>query len=513
MKKRFVSALFVFVAALTMLFSMISTSAADLCTVNFFDEKNEEITMYAEGERVHLSVNFTAPNAGEARVATAFYGGDDLLKSLVMSDNIPMEAGKEITYESDIADTSGYEIISAFVLCDKDSIITATGTPEIKKGIRKFDIKLPNAKDYLYRAGNKSAVELGSLFLAVDGSQINAADVGVDVKDANGSVVTVDYKKNVTDWTKSTIDFNDDFTGFVKVTLTENSSCIPVVLKLEIVDAVNATTATNATSGNVVLLDNIGSGFTVSGSYAVYGNGFTLNYTGNGQYLNNGLKQGIVTVSENGILDNLRIKASIYPKAYMYYGTTLLGDYVQGGPSSVEGDRTRYHYQLSAIAAKGNATISNCYVYGGRTNIFVDTGDVTIKDTIMECGTVANVQIQSNASHAITFEDVTTIQYKVNSTVGDTSKVMLGAGVIVGPDTTENPKIVLKGDFKQYNWVTQEDANTVSDTKITKAIIEGAVNATAYNHTINGKNASNLGIIYMNTTYAEVENKTGLPYV
>ena len=366
----------------------------------------------------------------------------------------------------------------------------------------KFEVVMDNG-NFLHRVGNVGTVALDKLFKAKDG--VTVGTVSVTVETVNGTGASGTYSNNA-------IQFNG--TGVVKVTIKDDDEyCTPTVLYLEVVDATNVTSATDATANNVVLLNNIGSGFTVSGDYTVYGNGFTLTYAGNGQYLNNGLKQGLITVSENGTLDNLRIKATIYPLAYMYYGVTALGDYVQGGPSSVEGDKTRYHYQLSAVVVKGNATVSNCYIYGGRTNVFVDTGDVTIKDSVLECGTVANVQIQSTSEYTVSFENVTTIQKRVNATIGDTSNVMLGLGVLVGPDTTSNPTIVLDGEFKQYNWVTQEDANAVSDTKITKAIIEGALNADAYNHTINGKTASNLGIIYMNKEEAEVTNNTGLPYV
>lgn len=394
-------------------------------------------------------------------------------------------------------------IITDYNYCEKTTLnVTITE----KEAVEKFETKFTG--DFLYRVGNQNAVELDSLFKVKDRTEIG--NVSVTVEAVEGSAATGTYTTNAT-WTNGTIQFKD--TGVVKVTIKDNDPyCKPTELILEVVDAVNATNATNATSNNVVLLNDIGSGFTVSGRYTVYGNGFTLNYTGNGQYLNNGLKQGVVTVSENGTLDNLRIKASIYPSAYLYYGTTVIGDYVQSGPSTIEGDKTRYHYQLSSIAASGNATVSNCYVYGGRNNIFINTGDVTIKDSVLECGTVANVQIQSNSSHTITFDDVTTIQYQVNPTIGDTSKVMLGAGIIVGPETTENPNIVLNGEFKQYNWVTNEDANAVSDTKITKAIIEGALKAADYNHTVNGKVASNMGVIYVNEFGANVTNNTGLPY-
>ena len=372
----------------------------------------------------------------------------------------------------------------------------------------KFATKFTNT-NFTYRVGNQNAISLGSLFSAIDGVTINSDVVLTVVESFADSRVSGVHTPNAT-WTNGTIQFSG--TGYVKLSITDNNHCKPTEIVLEVVDATNVTGLSGTISGNVVLLNDCGlSSLTVSGRNTVYGNGFTATYTGNGQYLNNGLKQGVVTVSENGTLDNLRIVAPIYPNAYLYYGQTQLGDYVQGGPSSTEGDKTRYHYQLSAVVAKENATIQNCYIYGGRTNIFVNTGDVTIKDTVLECGTVANVQIQSNASHTITLENVTTIQYQVKATIGDTSKVMLGAGVIVGPDTEENPKIVLNGTFKQYNWVTAEDVGAVSS-KVSNLIINGALNATEYNHTINGKTASNLGIIYMNTTGFEVDNNTGLPY-
>ena len=391
------------------------------------------------------------------------------------------------------------------VIKDNDENSKETSTTFTVNKVDKFEKKFN--KDFLYRVGNAndSPVPIGKIFSETD-TAVKLSSVNVEVTKVAGNVAGI--FTSGTPWTDGTIQFSG--TGVVKVTISADGANA-VELNLEVVDAVNATVATDATANNVVLLNDIGSGFTVSGRYTVYGNGFTLNYTGNGQYLNNGLKQGVVTVSENGTLDNLRITATIYPNAYMYYGSTVLGDYVQGGPSSTEGDKTRYHYQLSAVVAKGNATIQNCYIYGGRANIFVDTGDVTVKDTILECGVVANMQIQSNSSHTITLENVTTIQHQVNPTMGDTSKIMLGAGIIIGPDTPENPKIVLNGDFKQYNWVTSADADAVNNTVI-DAIINAALDAPKYNHTVNGKTASNLGIIYMNTAGITVENNTGLPY-
>ena len=451
----------------------------------------------------------------------------DDLKVAIQSDNVqvtvsPFGANSTAggTYVANTTDwTKGTLTFSGMgqaVITITDYYFCKTTTVTVNVvGAEKFDTNFVNYKDYLYRVGNadKSTVALGTIFKHSGKGTIHSANVDVTFTTVAGNA-SGRFTASTSDWTKGTIQFTG--TGVVKVTIKDDTSK-EFVLNLEVVEAKNYSGVTgeslNATSNNVVLLCNIGSGFTVSGRYTVYGNGFTLNYTGNGQYLNNGLKQGIVTVSENGTIDNLRIKASIYPTAFMYYASSQLGDYVQhsSNPRDVEGDKTRYYYQLSAVAASGNATIQNCYIYGGRTNVFVNTGNVTIKDTILECGVVANVQIQSNASHTITLEDVTTIQYQVKATVGDTSKIMLGTGILVGPDTTENPTIVLNGEFKQYNWVIKADQSAVTD-EAAKTIISTALENTYYNHTINGTTASNLGIIFLNSYTVNIKNNTGLPY-
>ena len=386
--------------------------------------------------------------------------------------------------------------ITDYFLC-KPTTVTINVTPT-----HKFANKFTG--NFLYRVGNQNAISLGSIFKYIEGKpSIINEQVTVTVNNCT-------FTPNTTDWTKGTLNFSG-YTGIATIKIKDSES-LEREIKVEIVDGTNVTGLSGTISGNVVLLNDCGiSSLTVGGRNTVYGNGFTATYSGNGQYLNNGLKQGVVTVSENGTLDNVRIVAPIYPNAYMYYSSAALGTAVKDGPSSVEGDKTRYHYQLSAVALSDNGTVSNCYIYGGRNNIFVDTGDVTIKDTILECGTVANVQIQSNSSHTITLENVTTIQYKVNATIVDTSKVMLGAGILVGPETNDNPTIVLNGDLKQYNWVTSEDESSVSDEAAQK-IINAAINATEYNHTVNGKTSSNLGIIYMNNYTATIDDNTELPY-
>ena len=461
------------------------------------------------GQELAIGKEYTL---GDLFIATGL--GEAIKNSNVIVTVSPSSGNTEVNYLYDINEDDWSQSTLTINTPDTNLVITITdyyfckstsATVSVTKA-NKFEYlygeNSKNHKDFLLRVGNSNAVSLDLLFGEIAGYSADLDSLTVEVP--NGT-----FTKGNTFGT-STISFAG-YTGIATITIYDGTS-IPCTIKVEVVNGKNVTALENATSNNIVLLkDATLSSLAVSGRYAFYGNGFTLTYSGNGQYLNNGLKQGVVSVSGHGILDNVRIEAPVYPYAYMYYGSTSLGSYVQGGPSSVEGGKTRYHYQLSAVALSENGTVSNCYIYGGRNNIFVNTGDVTIKDTVLECGTVANIQIQSNESHTITLENVTTIQYKVTADF-DGTKTMLGAGILVGPETDTNPAIALNGTFKQYNWVNEDDSSAVSDEAAQK-IIDAAVDATDYNHTINGKTYSNLGIIYMNTSGANVTNSTGLPYV
>ena len=383
----------------------------------------------------------------------------------------------------------------------------------------KFDVVMNNG-DFLHRVGNSGTVALDKLFKAKDGVEIGT--VSVTVEAVNGTSASGTYFNNA-------IQFNG--TGVVKVTIKDDDKyCSPTVLYLEVVDAYNATSAQSTVvkdgngkitfANNVVLLNNISSGFTVADGYAFYGNGFKVTCSGKGTYLNNGgMTLGYVNVQTGGILDNVQVICDIYPNAFVYSEEVKVSSNLDQNLS--ETGKNRYMYQLSAIAVSGDGSVvSNCYVYGGRNNIFVGGGNVTIENTVTECGTLANIQIagiKDTAVNTVTLKDITTIQYKNPSTY-DSTKIMLGFGIVVGDnESTANPYIILQGDLKQYNWVTSDDTS-VSNT-YAKAAIEGALAVATYHHTINGKTAVNMGIAYMNgkTTLFLAEhdqrtNKQQVPY-
>ena len=392
-------------------------------------------------------------------------------------------------------------------ITDNNYCNVASNTVTFKEPVpeQKFDVVMNNG-DFLHRVGNSGTVALDKLFKAKDG--VTVGTVSVTVEAVNGTSASGTYSNNA-------IQFNG--TGVVKVTIKDDDSyCIPTVLYLEVVDATNVTGLSGTLTGNVVLLNNCGlSSLTVSGRNTVYGNGFTATYSGDGRYLGkgSGFKFGIINISEGGTLDNLRVKASVYPIAALF--SNQINDYYEK-----DGDKTRYFYQLSAVAISGDSTISNCYIYGGRNNIYVGSGNVTIEGSALESGTLANIQIVSSDDYTVTLKDVTTIQQQVNPTTyaNDSLKnnVILGSGVIVGDadndnDNITNPNLVLKGSFKQYNWVSENDKDKVSDIYAADTINE-ALNNSSYQHTVNGVTIVNLGIIFTNRKDVTIDNQTGLPY-
>lgn len=346
------------------------------------------------------------------------------------------------------------------------------GDPCSRCGMTTVSVRLPNIDQYLYRVGNMNDVASELIF--------------------NGNVTRIVYETIAGDascvFNQVTQQISFAGKGVLKISANEKT-----VLFLEVVDAVNATTATNATGNNVVLLNDIETSGTISVSngYTIYGNGYKITFTGNGSKSGHGISDwnyGYLMLN-NGNIENVQV---ICPHFNASYGmiTADVGSQVNN----------QYPYMLSAVTANGNSLISDCYIYGARTNIFSANGDVTIKNTVCECGSTANIQLWSNDNYTVTLDNVTTIQYNINN--------IYGTGVICGTnETSSNAKIVIKNGFSQYNWVSSGDAGSISNTYIKRAINE-AVNHQSYQHPYNNTTYINLGIIYLNNTNATVDRKS-----
>ena len=348
--------------------------------------------------------------------------------------------------------------------------------------------------NFIYRVGNQNEISLDSLFSFNYANEVPVSETTVTFKSIDG----VTFNKN-----EATGKWLFEGTGTITLSLKEEYSRATTELTVEVVDAMNVTTVTNAVDNNVVLLNDVsGSSLTISNGNTFYGNGFKVNFGGDGSYGSAAVSYGFVTISSGGVLDNTQIKCRVFPKSYLY------------SSEMTKGSDGRYPYGYSAIVITGNSTVSNSYIYGARNNIRIGEGNVTIDNTVMGSGSLSNMYIKSNDNYTVTLRDVTTIQYETTDDFGQSQKV-LGFGVLVGDNESEsNPTINLEGKLVQYNWVTSANSD-VSNTYAKSAINE-ALKVSTYQHKYDGQTTVNIAIVYLNEVTANINDnrtdKATMPY-
>lgn len=364
-----------------------------------------------------------------------------------------------------------------------DITVDWTTEPDAKDQV-KFESKFTG--DFLYRVGNANTVSVGSLFAAIDEDKINDSGVYVRIdKLYEDADVTCTYTPAAEgkEWTEGTLQFVG--TGVVDIVIQDYDYCTPTILKLEVVDATNAISATSATKNNVVLLNDCGfSSLEVSGGYTLYGNGFTMT-CGNDSA---SLSFGAFVNLDNGTLDNVQIVCPNYDFAALY-NNQLTGS----GNRSETTDKTRYYNAKSAVVATGNSQILNSRISGGRAALYASNGNIVVDNTRLEGGAVATVLI--SAANSFVFRDATLIQKPTTSTY-DSEKTLMGMSVLYLCDASGNATpTTLEGSFVQNAWVDSSCTSYMPEG--TSSIASTVLGKTNYTHTINGKTCVNLGFAYM----------------
>ena len=393
--------------------------------------------------------------------------------------------------------------VSATIVYDRENwengTITLTGTGEITITIQDYYFCTPttitvnvtdrqpeekfvvvmNNGDFLHRVGNSGTVALDKLFKAKDG--VSVGTVSVTVEAVNGTSASGTYSNNA-------IKFNG--TGVVKVTIKDDDSyCIPTELSLEVVDAENVTTATNAKDKNVVLLNDAGfSSLEVSNGYTLYGNGFTLTCGSDSAALDFGYS--FVTLSD-GILDNVQIVTPNYDFAALYKSQLTSGD-----NRSQTTDKTRYYNAKSGVMVSGNSQILNSRISGARAAVNVTGGNCLIDNSRIELGAVASLLVGS--ANGLTLRDVTLVQKPTASTY-DPSKVLMGFSVLFLCDADGNAApVTLEGTLVQNAWI--DESSKVYVPSSGQQLISEVMEKTNYKHDLDGDNTKeslNLGFAYM----------------
>jgi len=434
---------------------------------------------------------YTATFTTTAKMYTVTFenwDGTVLQSSELAYNEIPEYTGETPTKAADAQYTytfAGWSPVIASVTGDA----CYTATYEKVKVAVKFEEKFTG--DFLYRVGNQNAVALGSLF----GSTGEMENVSVEIDTVEGNASGSSTANS--DWTKSTIRFSG--TGIVTVTVSADNAN-EVSVDLEVVDAVNATTATGATKNNVVLLNNCGfSSLAVSDGYTLYGNGFTMTCGSDSAALDMG--SSFVTLN-NGTLDNVQIICPNFDYAVLYKSNMT-----ESGNRSETTDRTRYYNVKSGVMVSGNSQILNSRISGGRAAVNVSGGNVVIDNSRIELGAVASVLVGS--ANSLTLRDTTLIQKPTASTY-DSSKTLMGFSVLFICDADGNAApVTLEGTLVQNAWVNEGDKQYVPSAG--QSIISTVLGKTEYLHDLDGDGINeslNLGFAYMPESLTSQVNAT-----
>jgi len=311
------------------------------------------------------------------------------------------------------------------VIIEKDASCEATETTFTVNKADKFDKKFN--KDFLYRVGNENEFNIGYIFGEAETAvALNSANVQVDITKVDGDV-TWTVAPNTTTWTSGKLKFTG--TGVVKVTISAEAAN-DEVLMLEVINAKNLTSAEGATGTekqrkSVVLIKDVNTATYCSYTYAnVYGNGFTYSLNGAPTTYRSQQGHGIL-IAKNALFDNVVIVGDIYNS----YGAYTNQNY----------------YNVAIDCAEGNSVIRNCYIANcaapGRTR----AGSVTIENTTLYGGTVANWILDSGTTM---LNNVTTANF-------DDGRKLVGMGIVFHPDATEYSKLIISGTLKQYNFMSE----------------------------------------------------------
>ena len=359
---------------------------------------------------------------------------------------------------------------------------------DVANSVEKFATKFTG--DFLYRVGNQGTVPVGTLFEAKDGATINGTGVWVTVQKISDDMnVSGTFSKNTEDWTKGSIQFSG--TGVVKVTIQDYNYCKPTVLYLEVIDAVNATTATSATKNDVVLLQDCGfSTIEVSGGHTLHGNGFTMTCGSDSAVLDMGYS---FVKLNNGTLDNIQIVCPNFDYAVLYKSNLT-----DSANRSLETDKVRYYNAMSGVMASGNSQILNSRISGARAAVNVSSGNLVIDNSRIEGGAVASILVGS--ANSLTLRDVTLVQKPTESTYkaegAEKGTTLMGFSVLYMCDSEgKATPTTLEGTLVQQAWVNAEDKQYVPSAG--QDIVEGVMKETAFIHNIDGKDSLNLGFAYM----------------
>ncbi len=326
--------------------------------------------------------------------------------------------------------------------------------------------------NFLYRVGNGNAFSLSNIFAIKSDVNISGITYSFKVYDAakttNGGATKVEVTSSGSfngtatgTGLDATYKFGGTGVAIIEMTAQKNGKTIQTVAQaVEVVNGKNATTYTDISghgSNSVVMLCDVdmaeGGKLNFSNS-SLYGNGFTLDATKAKHTSSGGISENtVIKLGNNAHIDNIEIVGAVYTE----YGTLAASDY---NSSLVCIDAT----------ADGTATISNSVLSNCASPVRIFSGNVTIKNTVLEGGCFANLDIRRGN---ITLDNVTTVNNAVDNDKAANGNTVVGLGIVVYYENVDpNTKITLKNDLKQFNYINKDDQNNIVPNDYTELIFD-----------------------------------------
>ena len=377
--------------------------------------------------------------------------------------------------------------------------------------VDKFETKFTN-NNFTYRVGNQNAIALGSIFGALQNSNIPIDNSSVNISIEGTDKYT--FNENKSDWTKAELKF-ENYVGNATIAIKDATSTTCSV-SVEVINATNATGASNAIENNVVLLQDCGfSSLEVSGGFTLFGNGFTMTCASDSYALDTGY--AFVTL-DSGTLDNVQIVCPNFDYAVLYKSNMT-----ETGNRSYtdENGKTRYYNVKSGVMVNGNSQILNSRISGARAAVNVASGNVIIDNSRIELGAVASILV--GAANSVTLRNVTLVQEPTASSYDPSKKLMGFSVLMVCNSDGDAASITLEGELVQNAWANEDDKAYVPSAG--SSIINTVLSQTDYLHDLDDdktNESANLGFAYMpesssskvNTTTIvdNRTNKSNIPY-
>ena len=315
-----------------------------------------------------------------------------------------------------------------------------------------IEAKLKNG-NYIYRVGNENALTLGHFFKIVDGKAVNTSEMTFDVLSIKGESILNNKKfgAQITvpggdnkNWQNAEIRFSG--TGICTIEIRMNKDAY-ISITVEVVNGTNITSwVTGEASCNLVLQSDVvvpAKNYMLDlNKYTLYGNGFIIDAKAV-------TKNTSVDNPATSTVENQQLEDVITISAGTLDGVILIGNTFN---AIHNGDDAKNPYWVHGVNVQKKGTIKNSYLYGFRTPVRVGSGTLTMKDTVLEGGSLAN--LYTSGATALNLHNVTTIQ----SEYGETG--LIGCGLLFA-NYDGSPVLTITGEFNQYNYVTKRQLTKI----------------------------------------------------